>query len=663
MNRWTSNWKGKIRLGWPPLGKNNRTRCSAEFRTLFVQLHAAEVHLERASVELEKQFLATSTELETLTRFGDEFVKQVETLVSLATGNECSNSTLSDAIQLVEQSTAFLVGCHQETDQMLELLRNYNAQIEHLLKVETELQSTMLPLKFVQTLFKQESAPLGHGIQEMFGALTHEIEELHNQVRDIFGTKFKQLEQTHETIGQVINQMVRQAQSLRQATAIHKAKIEASIETLKKEMTSNQQRDARLGQVSKDLADDVGQIVMGLQFQDIINQKLQHVRSALPQIEAKFNEFEAASDPAAASKPLQFLHQSCRLEAEQLQTAQAELAKVEASIQSGIQKVLGRLTETDSQCLSLGEFKLLTTSFDGMVQVLVEMIGEVRELVAATVASAAEAHEMLRPLGSLASDLTAIVRSMSSRIHLIGLNAQLQAARAAQDRRGAGLEVLSARTSEISEETNRISEQAATQLDAVAAGLAESVKTLGQLHADAQAQQTLMNEQGRTHEQALHAFRDNALETLRAMGASMDDIRTQTHRTLESVRFAEFHQVTLPALRTPLAAIAGVAEQWLEAHGAGTVQASLIDGFKRDYTMASEHRVYEGFASADGLSVSTAPTAESDANREIELFDDPPAGAEPALALPVGQTAETTPTVPDATPASASDLGANAELF
>ena len=118
------------------------------------------------------------------------------------------------------------------------------------------------------------------------------------------------------------------------------------------------------------------------------------------------------------------------------------MAGAEAAIGSGVQRVLAFVTEMDLKCLSLAEFQKLTTSFDGTVQVLIEMIEEVRKLVARTVASACEASEMLRPIGCLASDLTANVRAMSFRIHLIGLNAQIQAAQATRDTQASGLEVL-----------------------------------------------------------------------------------------------------------------------------------------------------------------------------------------------------------------------------
>ena len=653
------SWKTKRLLGLPrwaakvhPLGN------ASEFRSLFAQLREASANLKTSSASLETQFLATSSELGSLAEMGNAFVKHVEKLVGLATGKDCDHTVFSNAIELIQHSTQFLSECQAETGRMLETLRRDHAQIERLLGMEVELQRTMLPLKFVQTLFKSESAPLGPGVQQMFTALTHEIESLHGQVREIFGTKFKQLEETRHVIGQVIGQLEEQARSLEKMAAVHKAQIETSLKTLQQEMSANQERDHRLNSLTQNLAREMNQIVMGVQFQDIVNQKLQHVTAALEQVEATFERL-LDKQGSPLSEPLQFLYQSCRLEAEQVQSARDELATAETSIRDSIQKVLTHLTEVDAKCLTLEDFKLLTTSYDGMVQVLVETLEEVRELVTATVAGATQVYEILKPLGNLASDLTVVVRELSVRIHLIGLNAQVQAAWAAQDHGGSGLEVLAARTSEISEETNRISEQAATALDALTRGLAENVEALEQLRSRGISQQSVLNDQGVAEEQRLHAFRDRALDALRDIGTSLDRIRKQAEETLATVQYTRFHQITLPALREPLVAIANLAEMRLRLEERIPASTLSVEGFKRDYTMASEHEVFADVISAQ--QPSTSSVAAGAVSEMAATLAGQAEGGQSGVSLAAEPPLETPVAV--AKSDEAKDFGANVELF
>jgi hypothetical protein len=605
---------------------------ASEIFELFGELRQADSVLQQASKRLETQFLSTSTDLEKLKNSGDQFIQQVETLVGIATGKDCDSLVFTASIQLIEETTVYLTDCQAETERMLETLRDYKAQIGRLLGAEAELQRAMLPLKCVQTLFKVESAALDETYQHMFGALTQEIELLHGQVREIFGTKFKQLEKTRLTLGLVIGRLEEQSRVMRGVMQAHHAQIEASLASLKKELTSNKDRDLSLQRLSKMMGREVDQIVMGLQSQDIINQKLQHVVEALPKIHGRFAE-QAKGNRAAEVERFQILRQSCRVEAGQLAAVQKELSAAEQSIRQGIEKVLSYMREVDSECLSLKEFKKLTTSCDGTVQMLVEILEEVRELVGATVVKASEAHEALRPMGSLTSDLTANVRGMSHRIHLIGLNARIQAAHAAEVHARSGLEVLSAQTNDISNETSRISEQAATRLDELAAGLAQIVKAFEQLHAKGLEQKGILDNQGRTEEGRLHALRDSALETVNAIGQSLENIRDQATACLSGVNFNEFLEVTIPSLQQPLSHVADKAEDWLRTRRQDIDQVNRIDHFQRDYTMASEHAVFhEVIRGGNALEAPAAPaessrlpmpeqtTAASGLGNNVELF-------------------------------------------
>ena len=593
---------------------------SAGFGRLFEQVGEAAGALKHSEAGLEAQFLTIGTELERMAGCGHDFVTQVEKLVGLATGKDCDRSVFDNPVDLIERATEFLEDCQRRTDALVTHLRVYRDQIRELLGTEAALRRTMLPLRFVQVLFKVECAPLSADIQQLFGSLTDEIENLQGQMRDIFGTNFQKLEQTQESLEQVIGQLERQESSLRAALATHKSRIGDTLAGLRRELDSNQKREFQLNLLSRAVAREVEQVVISLQFQDIVHQKLQHVTAELPRMQARFSEFVGARQAEALSEPMQYLWQSCRLQGGQIDAAREELLRAEAGIRSGIGNVLGHLRELDSRCLSLEEFQLLTTSGDGMVQVLVETLEEVRKLMGESVACAATAHELLRPLGSLASNLTVIARELAARIHLFGLNAQVQAAQVTEGERGKGLAILSLRTSEICGETNRISELAAEHLDAMAAGLAKCVREFGTLRSEAAEQESALGQDSLVQEKALHAFRDHGLETLRSIGGSLDGIRAHAHLTLETVQFTDFCEAILPGLQQPLLAIAESANRWLEERGCTVKDAHVIEGLKKDYTMASEREVFERLTSSGEL-FPDSPNPPARSAEDFELFD------------------------------------------
>ncbi len=656
MNQRPFHWLKLRRL---PFWRGGAARPdSAEFSRLFDEVGEAAGVLKDSEAGLEAQFLAIGTELERMAGYGNAFVTQVEKLVGLATGKDCDSTIFNNPVGLIERSTEFLEDCQRRTDALVTLLRAYRDQIRELLGTEAALRRTMLPLRFVQVLFKVECAPLNTEIQQLFSSLTEEIESLQGQMRDIFGTNFQKLEQTRDSLEQVIRQLERQESTLRAALATHKSRIGDTLAELRRELDSNQQREVQLNHLSRAVAREVEQVVISLQFQDIVHQKLQHVTAELPRMQARFSEFVGARQEAALSEPMQYLWQSCRLQGGQIEAAREELLRAEAGIKSGIGNVLGQLRELDSRCLSLEEFQLLTTSGDGMVQVLVETLEEVRKLMGESVACAATAHEMLRPLGSLASNLTVIARELAARIHLFGLNAQVQAAQVANGTQGAGLAILSLRTSEICGETNRISEQAAEHLDAMAAGLANCVREFGTLRSEAAAQESSLGQESLAQERVLHAFRDNCLETLRAIGGSLDGIREHAHQTLETIQFTAFCQGILPGLQKPLLNIADSANRWLEDRGCTVKDAHLIEGLKKDYTMASEREVFERLTSSGEL-FPDSPNPPPRSAEDFELFDALPTsmeGAEPDRKDTGATISPTAPVAPDE-PAS------NVELF
>ncbi|HEX7653383.1 MAG TPA: hypothetical protein VF607_07750, partial [Verrucomicrobiae bacterium] len=202
------------------------------------------------------------------------------------------------------------------------------------------------------------------------------------------------------------------------------------------------------------------------------------------------------------------------------------------------------------------------------------------------------------------------------RIHLIGLNAQVQAS---QVENGMGLEVLSARTSEISRDTNRISENMANQLDQLVAGLAESLRELEILHNSASEQKQALDTQGAKCENELHGLRDDALTALGVVSELLDGIRQQGQAVLSTATYVSTADHALADLQAKLEAVTAKSTSVL---GKDKIfDDKLISEIRNDYTMASERAVFDasmgGAAAKDASKIGeTSPDIAS-----VELFD------------------------------------------
>ena len=559
------------------------------------------------SKQLEDKFLATTGSLMELEAEGGKFVKESERLVNLATGRADGSEIFLRTICVLDPPHQFLNNSHEQLSRLLCRLKEDNQRITNLVNGRDELERTMAPLKYIQTSFRIEAAPLGEEVQVMFLGLTQEIEKLHTQVRELFATKYEELLQIQRTISEVIKSLQTQTDNVWRDISQEKKQIDSTLTNLQRELMDNQKRESSIANLSGHLAQDIQKIVVGLQFQDIISQRLQHTVKDLSQIRERFD----GSDEGIA-----FMARACRLEAEQIKSVRQDLGKAEHTVKHGIEDLLAQIAEADQNCVSLKEFENLTTSANGMVQVLLDVLKAVEKQVGITVIGCDQAYETLRPIGSAASDLTQEVKELSQRIHLIGLNAQVQAS---QVENGMGLEVLSARTSEISRDTNRISENMANQLDQLVAGLAESLRELEILHNSASEQKQALDTQGAKCENELHGLRDDALTALGVVSELLDGIRQQGQAVLSTATYVSTADHALADLQAKLEAVTAKSTSVL---GKDKIfDDKLISEIRNDYTMASERAVFDasmgGAAAKDASKIGeTSPDIAS-----VELFD------------------------------------------
>jgi len=624
-------------------GKVALARVRGRLQSVFnVELKQLTTDLKKACGELEKAFLKTGIAVEKLAHEGGAFVQKSEKFVDCATGRSSGAQLFMDAMPVIERPLNFLSDGHAKTQLILDRLKQDNQRIDELINFQSDLQRTIGPLKYIQTLFKIESAPLGGEVQAMFGSLTREIEALHNQISELFTTRFLELRTLQMTLNQVIRELQDHTNTLHGSVSNEKAQIEKSLAQMHTELSANQSHESHIGQVSKQINGEVQKVVVSLQYQDIINQKLQHTFQGIEQLEKSID----------AGENWVVVGRLCKLEAKQLQLVREELENAEKNIRSGVSAALNHLLSADKDCLTLADFNQLTTSADGMVQVMLDALATLRKEMTATVASAAKAYEQLRPMGGLASDLTFVVRDLSVRIHLIGLNAQIQAAQVGN---GVALEALSARTSEISRATTQISEEVARKLDRLVVDLGEDVKSLEQLRSEVVQQQGILESEGTSIEHELHKMRDGTLALLEDIDGLIVGIRNRSEEILGDLNYTETSSSIIENLEAELlkaADEAGATGGELDAEA-----RALLAKTHRGYTMSSERKVFSEIIKGE------APSEVAESEHAIELFE-VPAAEEVKSELVLPEQGGESPVADNASNGKpAADFGSNVELF
>jgi hypothetical protein len=544
--------------------------------------------LQQSTASIENAFLAVGAALEKLPDASEDLVRQSGRLLVLASGPEEGDNSFNAAMQLIESPLRFVERSHVTLVDLIRRLREAEQHIGELIASEASLQRAVAPLTYIQTIFRIECASLPVSVQQMFASLTEDIDRLQKQLTQTFGEKFDQLRAAQGTIRRVNTRLRDSAQSQGVAITEKRASVERSLAELQTDLSVKETRNHKLVTASAAIRDLAGRLVMSLQAQDIVNQKLAHIVRAVEAILKHRESMAEGDDPLPAAH----CAVSSRLQAAQLEGVAADLRGSLEEIRDATSQVRAWIRQMDEECLCLRDVTRMIASVDGLVQVMLNTLAEVRGMVTQTLELSEQAYDSIRPIGGIATILTGVMLQLSSRIRLIALNAQVQAA---HNSGGTGLEVLASQTASVATETSTISESVASGIDSLTADLGHLVEAFDGLRAGARESRAVMDTEGRAREDELHAVRDRTLEALNAVSGSvrnvLDLVNGMTLQSLEGLA----GRGPLGELSRALGAAASESEGFLARQNIVPERAALSAELCRHYSVASELEIHRRF--------------------------------------------------------------------
>jgi hypothetical protein len=570
-----------------------RRRALRALQPAFASLDAAEPKLEELMRELEQQFVALSDSLQDQHTTSRALAEESARLLRLVLGQEGSDAAIHQAIALLKRPLEFIVLFQEHINLALDRLRVYDELLSQLRAQEDVFRDVIAPLRYLHLLFKVEAAGLPVELQSLFLSLTLEIEQLNDRIAKICDEQFRCLASSQAAVQKLIVVVAARAEEQHVAAIRKKEEIERTLRELQSDLTGSRNQDVRLTSITESIARHMSDIIVGMQFQDITSQKLQHVRKAFRELRAHHNSLTGGS-PALAGETqmsdgatLHVLRQVAQLQLGHLDLVQDELARAERQIHDGLGAVLALTKELDGECLTLQGFKSLSAGENGVVPVLLNLLNDMRELLSQDVGLQDEIDATVHPLGGLASNLTNVMRQLCMQIKLIALNAEIQAARVGD---GTGLEVLSKRTSHISDETYRITEEMAGQLDSLVSSLASIVEQCEQMTASTHSEQETLATEGKRVEDGLHSFQNRAVQSQRSVAELSRAVCDKARAFCQAEMFADGARIALDEVRKPLQQLVQVASA-LSAD-AGSDAKAITAQLERNYTMESERAVH-----------------------------------------------------------------------
>lgn len=623
----------------------------------FAEIASASAEVDRAMQGVEAGFLQIGSILETTIQIEQSLVTQSRRMLALAEGPEGGTAIIEQAAATIWRGIEFAESSDQQVVEFIERLAATSQKIRETLPAQQSLTDALTPLKYVQILFRVESASLPAEVQSTFLALNTEISRICERVESGFKEKFEIIANIGQSLDSAASSLRLRQSATRQQLIALRAQLEESIGSVKADYAKNQARDGRMEAIVPQVKRETGCVVMSLQAQDMLNQKLQHLNSILREMHAAHGAM--THDRTSGGRTLRFIEQASRLVTAQLDVMKTELATAGNHVGGGLGKIIEAMSGLSRDFGVEQSQQASKITIDGGIQNLIEALENVGNLLRASNELVTETHRTIAPIRGMSTQFTSFMRELTLDIHLIGLNAEVQSAHVAQ---GTGLEVVSARATEVSLTTCRLSEQLAADIDRITRGLGELIEAFGAVHEKAEVFVGRLTEETRADEDRLHHYRDQIIDVLLQISEQLPLLEAQIATAMSHADFSGAAVAQIEALHAAVLTLQTTAATTADEAGVSSDTTGLLDQFLKGYTMQSQVDVHNRSlgtgAAVLGAAAATVATAgaaigaaaggtsgaSDGASGDVDLFgfdDLPPtasAGAgSVAAATPVGE--------------------------
>ncbi len=494
------------------------------------------------------------------------------------------------AIALVDGALRTFDAFHDESTRLIETLCAQHEEIARLQQNGAHLERAISPLRIVHTLLRIEAATLPPELQAAFGALTQEIGGLDTRVREAFSRHFDALAETRGTIAVIVQHLQVQRDEDDRAAAEDRVAMRRSLAVLEKEIAGIRERNGRSVALVTQIERETSGVIVGLQYQDITRQKLEHVRSALGALPQRV---ESGAEGAAVA----YVGHASRLQLLQLQAIDQDLGSAVEAIDSGLRLVVGRLARVESECLGEADCAVTASNVASIVDALGEMLANLQRSMRRVEANARKAAEAVRSFGGVTADLSDTIRELTWGIRLIALNAQVQAAQVA---RCDGLEVLARHTYVVSEQTSVFGDVFGRDLAAIHARLNALVSEATKFATASEQERRQLDSGVLTLAPRLKEQRELVVTALQEFPALLRQTSEHAAAVLKDCELAGVDRAPLHALGGELEALG----TWCSEHGNEADTAAMraeFAGAESRYTMESERAVHAAALSGGEL--------------------------------------------------------------
>ena len=431
-----------------------------------------EKRLNRSTLRFEKEFLNVLEILEKLQSASESLSSQCGTMLDLSQSDENPVKRVSSKLA---PNLEFISNSSQSITELVETLESNRQKIEKTLAFEPQLDQTFTQLTYIRTLFTIEAAPLEQNAKVMFTSLVEEINRLQGDVTQIFKKNFHFLRANHDTIHVLCSKLGKQARDQRTAYKRSKSEMDTAVRLLSEKQGQDSAANASLKNQGDQIYQSVGNAIISLQTQDIVSQKLEHIYSVSKNMRQRFASVAKIKGKRKRCIEYRFIENAALLILNQIDSIKTELQDADRSIDRNIAEIKQCVSVMESTSEQMDSGK---SANEGKGIGLIEDLRNTGRMARNCERFLDEAFKTIEPIRDQTNNVSSTIERLSSQLHLIGLNAEIHAARTGGS---TALETLSAKTSGISVETRDLCASISIQLDGLSVALRENVNVLESL--------------------------------------------------------------------------------------------------------------------------------------------------------------------------------------
>lgn len=468
--------------------------------------------LKRACKEIEPEFLHIGQELQTV--YGDttKLTRQVRDSANLIGGKEGSG-VLFQMRHLAEDSLSRLEDCRKNISEKTGQEKTVQEQLEALSTIFHEVKKTGQLFRIVAVNTGIECARSNESAK-LFSAVASDITKLSKKIMTTSKDGLEVLEEARDAEQTLYSDL---SEGLKEITGMGKnvrGIVHNTIQEIENLMTSTLQLTEQTGEHARQVSQQVGKLVVTVQFHDSMSQRVEHIADALGDAENYLIEDETGKLPLAIS--------IMKLQTAQLKEIIDEIGHVYEGgghsfeeiireLHTLLKHLLGNSVNADQDNgreKGIDSFERLRSSFselDGLLRRGQALMDPVRQ-------AASRASDTVIQVSGLVQDNHTIVFES----HLVALNAIINAAHLGSE--GSTLEVLAQEVKHSSNQSMSIMEKADALLDLV-------TDTANKLRDQNTATETDVS------------LEDSILEMIRAYNRFMEE-STATHKRAVKIKDA-----------------------------------------------------------------------------------------------------------------------------